>query len=340
MLYLADCYERAGRSASAWALFREVADSAQRAGAARSRAHRAASARSSWNRELSKLELRVPPERQVPGLEVLVDGAACCRARPGTRAPRRPGRRRIEARAPGKKSWRYVADGRGGPAAKSSRCRSWPTRRNTNRRRPHGRAPQAPHGELHAAHRRLRDERRLGWWRSRRAATSATARTRRTRIQGGVPGRRPNACTRTGVDLREDAKTSAALSTIGTVSGGLLVASGIRWSHRAFQRPAARRAGQLPNLVPRSSFAARCLVSSRGFRGRRFALLALSAGCSQLLGIEDARVDARLCRPRRRQRQPSGSAVDRRPAPDQRWRGRPAPRRRQRAAAPAATDGR
>jgi hypothetical protein len=37
----------------------------------------------------------------------------------------------------------------------------------------------------------------------------------------------PNSCTPDGVALREDAKTAGALSTIGTVSGGLLVASGI-----------------------------------------------------------------------------------------------------------------
>ncbi len=37
----------------------------------------------------------------------------------------------------------------------------------------------------------------------------------------------PNACTSEGVALREDAKTDGALSTIGVVSGGLLLASGV-----------------------------------------------------------------------------------------------------------------
>ena len=104
MLYLADCYEHAGRSASAWALFREAADSAQRAGQL-DRQRIALERASSLEQRLSKLEVRVTPDRQVPGLELLVNGAAVPRASWNTQLPVDPGATKIEARAPGKKSW-------------------------------------------------------------------------------------------------------------------------------------------------------------------------------------------------------------------------------------------
>jgi hypothetical protein len=47
------------------------------------------------------------------------------------------------------------------------------------------------------------------------------------RSKGQCRAEDPNACTPSGVELREDAKTAAALSTIATVGGGAMVVSGI-----------------------------------------------------------------------------------------------------------------
>src|SRR5690349_8462098 len=69
MLYLADCYEHAGRSASAWALFREAAESSKHAGQA-DRERIASERAASLEQRLSKLELKVAPTRRVPGLEL------------------------------------------------------------------------------------------------------------------------------------------------------------------------------------------------------------------------------------------------------------------------------
>src|SRR5690606_7586735 len=66
MLYLADCYEQAGRTASAWALFRQASESAKHAGQAE-RERIAAERASSLAQRLSKLELKVAPGRRAVG---------------------------------------------------------------------------------------------------------------------------------------------------------------------------------------------------------------------------------------------------------------------------------
>src|SRR5262252_2904619 len=70
LLYLAECYERAGRTASAWATFREAADAADRAReSGRARIGRDRAAR--LEPLLSRLSILVAPEAtQIPGLTV------------------------------------------------------------------------------------------------------------------------------------------------------------------------------------------------------------------------------------------------------------------------------
>jgi hypothetical protein len=99
---LADCWEHTGRTASAWALFLDVASATRAVGqtdreaVARDRAEK-------LEKKLSRLALRV--EETDPGLEIRRDGAILGRPSWGTEVPVDPGTRTIEASAPGKRSW-------------------------------------------------------------------------------------------------------------------------------------------------------------------------------------------------------------------------------------------
>lgn len=225
MLYLADCYEHAGRSASAWALFHEAADAAQRAGQL-DRQRIALERAKSLEERLSKLEVRVPAVRQVPGLEVLVNGALVPRASWNTGLPVDPGPTRIEARAPGKKSWTTTLAVAAGPSSQTVEVQKLADGPRSAPAAAGATAGQARGGSA---------QRTVGWVMSAAgvvalAASSyfgyrAYALNKKSKAECRADA--PNACTPDGVALREDAKTAGALSTIGTVSGGLLVASGI-----------------------------------------------------------------------------------------------------------------
>jgi hypothetical protein len=226
MLYLADCYEHAGRSASAWALFREAADSAQRAGQL-DRQRIALERASSLEQRLSKLEVRVAPERQVPGLELLVNGAALPRASWNTQLPVDPGATKIEARAPGKKSWSTSLTLAEGPSSKTVEMQKLADGPRA--------APPAPLGRSEALQHGSSAQRTVGYAMVAVGVVALAASSffgyraysLNKQSKGECRADAPNACTPDGVAKREDAKTAGALSTIGTVSGGLLVASGI-----------------------------------------------------------------------------------------------------------------
>jgi hypothetical protein len=103
MLYLAECYEKSGRTASAWAMFRQAASEAaasgesQRAEAGRQRAEK-------LTPMLSKLTVSVTAPAPA-GLELTRNGAALPSALWGTPVPVDPGDQRVEARAPGYLPW-------------------------------------------------------------------------------------------------------------------------------------------------------------------------------------------------------------------------------------------
>jgi tetratricopeptide (TPR) repeat protein len=104
MLYLAECYEKTGKTASAWALFREAASWAQAAGqneradAGRSRAAR-------LEKGLSRLTIQVAAVSRVAGLELKDNGAPVHPSVWGVSVPVDPGMHHIEAKAPGYRVW-------------------------------------------------------------------------------------------------------------------------------------------------------------------------------------------------------------------------------------------
>lgn len=225
MLYLADCYEQAGRTASAWALFREAAESSKHAG--QTDRERIASERAtSLEQRLSKLELKVATARRVPGLELRLNDVVVPSASWNAPLPVDPGPMRIEARAPGKKPWRTqinVAEGPGNQAVEMVQLQDAPL------------APKPATSTTDPRPSNTPTQRIVGYVMGAAGIVALGA--------GGFFGYRayslnkdsknecrsedPNACTQAGVGQREDAKSAAMISTIVTASGGALVVGGL-----------------------------------------------------------------------------------------------------------------
>lgn len=103
MLWLADCYENAGQTASAWAQFKDAA-----ASAALSRDPREKVARKrvdALEGRLTKLVIVVPPDARVVGLEVRRDGVVVGDVEFGMALPLDPGRHVVSASAAGREGW-------------------------------------------------------------------------------------------------------------------------------------------------------------------------------------------------------------------------------------------
>jgi hypothetical protein len=100
---LAECYEKIGRTASAWALYRETASLAGRAGDA-TREKVASERARALEPNLSRLTISVPPGRDVAGLVVKRNGEPLEHAVLGTPMPIDPGKARIEVSASGRVS--------------------------------------------------------------------------------------------------------------------------------------------------------------------------------------------------------------------------------------------
>lgn len=102
---LADCYEHVGRTASAWSVFLEAAAQAKLAGqpdrekASRDRAEALAG-------RLVRLSIEVPPDSQLPGLEVRRDGTVVGSPMWGQAVPLDPGAHTVEAIATGRLAWK------------------------------------------------------------------------------------------------------------------------------------------------------------------------------------------------------------------------------------------
>jgi hypothetical protein len=114
LFHLADCYEQVGRTASAWALFLEVAS--QSAGAKRSERESAARDRAASLRpRLAQITIVVDSSSAADDLHVSRDGTEVGKAVWGTAVPVDPGKHAIEAKAPGRKTFTTEVDVPTGP---------------------------------------------------------------------------------------------------------------------------------------------------------------------------------------------------------------------------------
>jgi hypothetical protein len=102
LLHLAECYERIGRTASAWTTFKDATEIA-----ARKKDYREVKARARVADLESKLSMLVVTvaDKEPLSIDVRQDGEVVGRAAWGLAVPVDPGRHTITARAPGYKAW-------------------------------------------------------------------------------------------------------------------------------------------------------------------------------------------------------------------------------------------
>jgi serine/threonine-protein kinase len=103
-LRLAQCYEKTGRTASAWSLYSDAEAMARRVGD--KRAEEAARRVKLMEPLLSRLLLDVAPENRAIGAEIKRDGKVIDAGAWGAAMPLDPGPHVIEASAPGRVTWR------------------------------------------------------------------------------------------------------------------------------------------------------------------------------------------------------------------------------------------
>ncbi len=109
LVNLGSCLEALGRTASAWAVYRELAARATKRGQT-ARAEHASQKAAELEPQIPTLEIRIPAPHRIDGLVVECDGIVLGSAALGTRVPVDPGGHQIVARAPGRKAWTASVD--------------------------------------------------------------------------------------------------------------------------------------------------------------------------------------------------------------------------------------
>jgi hypothetical protein len=240
--FLADCYERVGRTASAWALFLEVAARVHEAGDA-AKEEKARERATAVQARVSHLVV-VVPRADIAGLEVKRDGLALGRGQWGVAMPVDPGEHLVEAGAPGKKPW-------------SSRVRV----------EPNGARASIAIGALENAPTDSSSER----WRPRRTialavggagivtmgVATALAFAAKSRFDEASEFCNGDRCTQTGVDIRESAVDRGNVATaVFGVGLAALVGGGVLWftAPRSSSRASLAVSPTAQGLLVRGSF--------------------------------------------------------------------------------------
>ena len=236
MLYLADCYEKTGRTASAWALFREASSEArasgqsERAEAGRQRAER-------LEPTLGRLTIQVPESERPHKLEVLRNGVQVPAGTWGVPVPVDPGQHRVEVRAPGYLPYEQTVSIDRGPgswkvelpklvaAPKAAEPEPPPAPVQTASQV----VPRPPHGERAPARTQRITGLVMGSAGVALLAVGAGMGVRAMKHNNTAKDRCPeiSCADQEGVDASKSAKSAATISTAGLASGGALLAGGL-----------------------------------------------------------------------------------------------------------------
>jgi hypothetical protein len=229
LLNLGDCYEKLGRTASAWAVFRDAEASAHRT-ADHLRAEAAHARVVALEPRLSRLTIVVPREEN-DSITIRRDGAVVSPGLWGASLPVDPGRITIEAAGPGKKAWSSTVDVTTTPSASVSvpmleddpGARASLASSTAPREAPSGHGPETKSAPY------------------RTAAVVAGGLGIAAAVIGTVFGtmalsKRDQALTYCSADhrcdppafpLRDDARSAGTISTVAFVTGGVALAAGL-----------------------------------------------------------------------------------------------------------------
>lgn len=231
MLRLADCYDRVGRSASAWALFREAAAAAV-AAAQPEREQIALERAQDLETRLATVTLNVAAEARVPGLQVRLNGALIPAASWNAALPVDPGPQLIEAFAPHHEPWSTKFEVSPGPSARKVEVPGLSRTLEPS--------PAAPNASPGVGAERERSN--LGSTLRTAGYVTAGVGVAGLALAGFFAYRAydlnqdsleqcrssdPNACTPLGKSLRDDARSNALTSTITVAASGALLATGL-----------------------------------------------------------------------------------------------------------------
>jgi hypothetical protein len=249
-LNLADCYEKAGRTASAWAEFREAAALAARANddARSSFANQRAAALEPY---LAKLAIRVAPEDRIAGMTITRDGALVPEAVFETHVPVDPGEHTIQASAPGFQSWEQkitvvrekehtIEVPRLLPAPEAPRAAPAPE--------PSAASPATPPA---TSHRKLAAYIVGGAGVAALGATGILASAARSKWQSASPHcNAQDHCDAKGLSLNRDARTLGNAATVTFIAGTAAIAAGVVLYLTAPGRSRERAVAIAPVVAP------------------------------------------------------------------------------------------
>lgn len=231
LIRLADCYDRIGRTASAWALFSE-AQARARAAEQGPRERIAAERVANLEIRLSKLSLSVGANIDLPGLELRMNDAVVPRATWGLELPVDPGPQSLRLSAPGRRAWVGTVMVEKGPSTQHFTLA--PLAPAAVEPAPKA-VPMSPRSAPEQATESGTYPAWLGYAVAGLGLASAGV--------AGVMGYRAydlnqqsldecsnanaNACTAQGDSLRDDARRAGVVSTVFAIAGGTLFASGV-----------------------------------------------------------------------------------------------------------------
>ncbi len=220
MLHLGDCYEREGRTGSAWALFLEARSLAGATGQAE-RERVAAERANALEPKLSYVVINVVPQE---GLVLRLNGTAIPAASFGEPVPVDPGEQRVEATVPGAAPYRLLVRVPKGSSTVTFRVPSLEKRSPTRSRAPLSVAGQS--GEPQ----RVGGFVALGLGGAALATGGVLAFLAREKNEESLAecdDQNKNACSSEGVRLRHEARGLAGTATVTGIVGGVLAASGV-----------------------------------------------------------------------------------------------------------------
>jgi serine/threonine-protein kinase len=238
LFFLADCYERNGQTASAWATFRS-AGAAARAANQPDREQQASERTTALESRLSNVVVVVPENARAPGLQVRWDDVPLAHALLGSPLPVDPGPHKLLVTAPGRQAHEREVRIEPGPNTATIELPELALRSDTKPM-----TPPKPASPLAAG--TPADDTRLGRQRlgtQRLAAiglggaglvglgigtffglkTISTWQDAKSHCQGAGE---PLQCDERGVELRDSAHSSGTISTIAFSAGGVALAAG------------------------------------------------------------------------------------------------------------------
>ena len=246
-LNLANCYEKVGRTASAWILYLEVESDTKRNGQVEreTMAHNRAAA---LQPKLSHVTINVPPESRVPGLVVERDGVVVGAAQWGLSIPVDPGSHTVKGHAPGKKDWQSTLSV---AADASAQALSIPALENAPV------APQAAAATPSPPNRALRTGAFVSFGVSGVGAVLGTvfglrAISKNNASNSNSPDKcQGDTCLSDGTSLRNQARSAGTISTVAFAVSGAALATGVVLffvSSKHGEAPAAGTAAQPPGV--------------------------------------------------------------------------------------------